>query len=81
MVNTFIILLYIVLAIAIFVFLKTSKLSWNGRPLVRFPTRILISLIVPLILIAAFMFVMMVFVILAIILIAVFIMGLLQGRK
>ena len=78
--NWFIILIYIVLAIGIFTFLRISDLRWNGRPLVRLPIRLAIALIVPFILIAAFILFIYLFIIIALIIVVVFVMGML-GRK
>jgi len=79
--NILVVLIYILLAVSIFAFLKISDLQWNNKPILKLSTRLAIALIVPLILIVAFMIFMALFVVLAIIFIIIFIVSFLEKRR
>jgi len=75
------ILLYVVLAIAIYTFLKVSSVKIGRGPLLDFRTRLAIALIAPFFLMLLFVFLFVIFVIVIVFLILMFIASLLFGRK
>ena len=74
------VVLYIILVIGFFTFLKVSKLEWGGK-LIGLLGRILIALIVPAILVVTFVFARTVFTVLALIIVVIFVANFFQRRK
>ena len=79
--NWWTIVIYIVLVIGVYSFIGVSRLEWNGKPLIKWQIRLAISLLLPLILIAAFMLLIYLFIVLALIVIAIFILSYVNRRR